>query len=53
MGIPYTNEFYLNIYRKSFLKHDALIPTLVVVASVHLVSEGDLLVIARRKQTNL
>jgi hypothetical protein len=52
-GIPYTNKFDFNIYGKSFLEHDALIPTSLVVATEHLVREGNLLVITRGKQTNL
>ena len=44
-GIPYTKELYLDIYRKSLLELDALIPTRFVVASEHLVREGNLLVV--------
>ena len=53
MGIPYTNKLYFNIYRKSLLELDALIPTRFVVMSEHLVCEGNLLVVTCRKQTNL
>jgi hypothetical protein len=53
MGIPYANKIDLNIYRKSFLECDALIPTLFVVATEHLVREGNLLVVTRGEQTDL
>ena len=49
MGIPYSNEFYLNIYRKGLLERVALSPTRFIVTSEHLVGEGNLLVITRWK----
>jgi len=48
-GVPYTNEFYLNIHRKSLLEHGALTPTDFVVATEHPVREGNLLVVTRGK----
>lgn len=52
-SIPYANKFNFDIYRKSFLERLTLVPTRLVVAAEHLIREGDLLVITRRKQTNL
>ena len=47
--LPYANEIYFYIHRESLLEHSALFPTRFIVASVHVVSEGNLLVVPRRK----
>ena len=51
--LPYANEIYLDIYRESLLERSTLFPTCFIVASVHVVREGNLLVVPRRKQANL
>lgn len=47
--LPYADEIYLDIHRESLLEHSALFPTRFIVTSVHVVSEGNLLVVPRRK----
>jgi hypothetical protein len=52
-SIPYADKFYLNIHREGLLKCVALIPPSRVLASEHLVCEGNLLVVPRREQAHL
>jgi len=52
-SIPYADKIYFNIHRESLLECVALIPPSVVVATVHLVCEGNLLVVPRREQAHL
>ena len=47
--LPYADEIYLDIHRESLLEYSALFPTRFIVTSVHVVSEGNLLVVPRRK----
>jgi hypothetical protein len=49
MGIPYTNEFDLNVHRKGLLERSALFPACFIIAGVHIVREGNLLVVSRGK----
>ena len=52
-SIPHADKFYLNIHRESFLECGALIPPSLILASVHLVCEGNLLVVPSREQPHL
>lgn len=52
-SIPYADKFYLNIHREGLLECVTLIPPSCVLASEHLVCEGNLLVVPRREQAHL
>jgi hypothetical protein len=52
-SIPYAHKFNLNIHREGLLKRVALVPPSCVLASEHLVCEGNLLVVPGREQAHL
>lgn len=51
--VPDTKKLHSDIHRKGFFELLALLPSIFVVARVHLISEGNLLAIPRWKQANL
>jgi hypothetical protein len=53
MFLPYAEKLNLDVNRKGTLEIFALPPTVLVRASVHLVRKGDLLEIARWKESDL
>ena len=52
-GIPHANKFYLDIHRESLLKRVALFPSNFIIATEHLVREGNLLVVPRGEKAHL
>ena len=52
-SIPHADKFYLNIDRESLLECGALLPPSFVIASVHLICEGNLLAIPPGQQAHL
>lgn len=52
-SIPHADKFYFNIDREGFLECVALVPPSFILASEHLVCEGNLLVVPRREQAHL
>jgi hypothetical protein len=51
-SIPHADKFYLNIDRESLLEYNAWCPNLVI-ATVQLICEGNLLAVPRGEQAHL
>ena len=51
--IPHAHKFYLDIHRESLLERDALFYSSWVIATEHLIRQGNLLEVPRRKKAHL
>ena len=52
-SIPHADKLDLNIHRESLLERIALLPPSFVIATEHLIREGNLLVVPRGDQAHL